>query len=295
MEKIFEEVQRNLGERVRGNLVALALTGSRAGGYNHARSDYDFFAVFEQDIPFYYIDFERDGETISVKVEGRERFEERLRSPLHSFAEQGSFVWLPYFPLIGESYLKSVEREGRSLLLDDFIKTLPNDQPVLIAPERIAEFQLIKEGLIWPSSVNRLRAIASAEKNPLDRVVPKYVEMLESRGKERTENGEFLVTHSGNGRRNGSSFLKLARLDAQRYLEKKRVVDPANYVRGIMFLSFQIPEKIANAFYTFPRFEEDGKFLRYAGPPLGDFVNSRRYLNPFRDSIRKLKENLLSN
>ena len=84
---------------------------------------------------------------------------------------------------MGADYLGIIESEARSILTDHFISNLPYNKLVKVSPERIAEWSFIKEALIWPSSINRLKRIAELECKPLEKVIPKYVKTLNQKGK----------------------------------------------------------------------------------------------------------------
>jgi len=298
----IKEVNKRLKIEVNNESpIALALTGSMAGGYGHGekgychKSDFDFFAVFDSDIPFYYYDFYLDDEEISIKIEGKNRFENKIKSPLNTFSEQRSFVWLPYKAFIGKNYLKKIEKESRILLLEDFVNILPYNSSVKVLPERIAEYPLISGCLMWPSSITRLKTISNSQINPLKQMVQKYVESLEETGHNSLKDGRYLLINEGVGRKNGNTFINKLQIDFRRYLRKKTKISAKQYFFGGLFILSQLPERALNSFYSFPQFEKEKGDLIYTGPKLADYVNSKKYFSPLRNQTKKIKEYLLFN
>lgn len=303
--KIVEEVNKRLKIEINNeDPIALALTGSRAGGYPHKKkgychkSDFDFFAIFESDIPFYYYDFYLDNQEISIKIEGKNRFEKKIKNPLKSFAEQRNFVCLPYKPFIGENYLKNIERAARLFLLEDFISILPYNSLVKVLPERIAEYPLIKEVLIWPSAITRLKMISNSKINPLKQITKKYIESLEEKGCAPSRDGSYFLMNQTVHKKNKNTFMKKTQLDAFRYLKKQTNLSAKKYLFGGLFILSQLPEVISNHFYSFPQFEQKNKHLIYTGPKLVDYVNKKEcssLFNSLRFQTKKIKEYLLFN
>jgi len=294
LEEMIDAVLSHLQVRVQGNLVALALTGSSAAGYANHDSDYDFFAIYDTSLPFHYLDFNVADKNVSVKVEGKDRFELRMHDANHPFAEQGSFVWLPYAPIIGEGYLKSVELRTRNRVLDDFLASLPISKTVAVHPERIAEWSFIAEALYWPSNINRLKAIASTNNNVLETITQKYRALLRERGYKELEDGNFVVRNDEISLRKADSFYKVALFQAKRFFRKKEGLKLSDYLKGVIFVVVQLPERLANMFYTFPVYVDRGDYLEYVGPTLKEFANSRRYFDPLRKLARYSKQNLLT-
>ncbi|MEK6841020.1 MAG: hypothetical protein AABX45_00295, partial [Nanoarchaeota archaeon] len=289
---IAEDVSRKLNSVIgNSSLIALALTGSRAAEYSNHSSDYDFFAIYDLDLAFSYHDFFIENKKISVKIEGKQKFEENIKSHLNQFTEQGSLVWLPYKPFMGADYLGIIESEARSILTDHFISNLPYNKLVKVSPERIAEWSFIKEALIWPSSINRLKRIAELECKPLEKVIPKYVQTLNQKGFHLAD-GQYILKNSCSKKTDENSFIKKLLQDAARY-RNKNIPNLRDYFDGLSFMLLQIPELVSNLFYTFPKFEERETYLDYVGPTLIEFCNSRAYLEPFRRKIKDLKEKLL--
>lgn len=286
---IIEEVKRKLHDKVRDNsLIALAFTGSRAGGFNKNDSDYDFFAVYDSDINLHFKEYIREDTEICVAAEDKNIFESGINQSISKYHEQTRFVWMPYIPLEGEKYLAEKEKGARKILLSRFIESLPVDCSVKIHPERIAEYPLIKMTLSWPVFMRRLKAISISDNNFLRQMTEKYSRILEEEGYPVNKDETYiLINKKKKGKEN--YLLKEIILKVKDYLNHKENRTIKRHFQAASFMLSQSPELIINRFYKFPRFKKEGDYLEYTGPTLAEFVSSRDYINLLRKFTDKIK------
>ena len=281
LDKIIKEVEDRLFSKIEPtDLIALALIGSRAGGYYNNQSDFDFVAICNSNISPQDYYFSLGEYKIDINIEGKQIFEKRIKSRLHTFYEQSGFVWLPYLPIIGCDYLKDIESKARSILLDDFISSLPQNEKIKVTPIRIAEWPLINEALVWPYFIIKLKAIVNSKNKPLEEVIPKYIKSFEEKGIYLSSDGTYILQNTAS-RRDKISFFKKVLLKYENKADKNLNY----YITGIIFLMLQLPEELYNKFYTFPKFKRRGNYLEYIGPSLEEFLHQRRYLEPLHNQM----------
>jgi hypothetical protein len=288
LEKIIQKIQDTFNSQ----LIAFALVGSRAGNFSRPKSDYDFLGIVSKDSPLEYIDLKEEEKEISIKVEGKNFFEKQISSPLGFYHESSSIVWLPYYSIRGQDYLENIECKSRRKLVDIFIRSLPKNKIVRIKAKDIAEFPLIKESLVWPMMAERVQRIVFSSNNPLEKVIPKYQEILDEKGFEKE--GEFFFIENNNPPIElNYGFRKKLFVSGKKYFTKKQSPGILNFLRGGAFILGQIPERAFNLFYKFPILEDKGDFLEYKGPSMKEFIENRRYLEFLRTGTKKIKSKML--
>lgn len=290
--EIVDELERKIIKELgRDDLTALALTGSRAAGYNGHSSDWDFFAIFQNETDFDYWDFDLDGNLISLRLESSELFEERMQHRVNTYHAQARFVWMPYQSFIGQQYLAKIEQSSRVALVEAFAASLPIGVPVEVPVARMVEWPFIDEALVNPYFASKFEKISRS--NVLEDMIPKYIAALALLGFKPDGNDTCTFVNDGQKRKEKNSSIKKMIEQSSIYRRKRKHLSGFRDHLAVLYTLLQAPERTYNLFYQFPRYEQNGSGLVYAGPTLKEFIDSRQFFSPLRNAASRTRELLL--
>ncbi|MEX0920682.1 MAG: nucleotidyltransferase domain-containing protein [Candidatus Pacearchaeota archaeon] len=290
LEKICKNIEERLCKENFETLSAMALVGSRVNGYFDKNSDYDFSAIFKDEIEERHINFNMDGTPISVKVESEKMFEDYLKFSGDN-GEKSKFVYLPYLAIKNKDYFFHKEKISRKILLDEFVEILPQNKNIKTNIDNLIEFPLIRRSIFSPDYWPRIRRLVESGSNFKEKMKPKYIESLKEIGYFISNKGEVVFKNE-----NTEKILKinLPKYIKQKYqFAKKFGVRNKDYFYGGLCMAIHLSMAYNNE--KFPIIEKRRGEFYYAGPTLNQLLDKRKSFVILENFSKKLKDKIVKN